>query len=504
MISNSKILIKIFTLNFFLLSCVNKDGEKNKFPNVIYILADDLGYGDLNCYNNESKIKTPNIDRLALDGMMFTDMHSTSSVCTPTRYSILTGEYAWRTKMKSGVLWSYGPLMISNEKETVSKLFKKRNYNTAVIGKWHLGLDWQLKTPYKSSDVIKNDHGLVTDYNEKIIDFSQNPTRGPSNVGFDYNYIIPASLDIPPYVYLENGVFTTPVNDYTMGSNLERDKDGDFWRPGPMAEGFDFFDVLPKFIDKAKNYLTKAKNHDSPFFLYLPLAAPHTPWVPKENYDGVSGAGQYGEFVTMVDDNIGKLLDHLRNLNLEEDTIVVFASDNGPYWKQPYIDEFNHRAAGVLRGMKGDIYDGGHRIPFIVRWPGKIKSASTNNVPNTLASFYSTIADLLKLESTALDSHSIFNQLVEDTKIVTSQPIIHHSSEGHFAIRYRDWKMIEKLGSGGFSLPVTVELLPGLIEARLYNMRDDSTEKINLSIEHPKIISEMKKKLDSIRSISIN
>ena len=206
----------------------------------------------------------------------------------------------------------------------------------------------------------------------------------------------------------------------------------------------------------------------------------------------------------MVDDNIGKLLDHLRNLNLEEDTIVVFASDNGPYWKQPYIDEFNHRAAGVLRGMKGDIYDGGHRIPFIVRWPGKIKSASTNNVPNTLASFYSTIADLLKLESTALDSHSIFNQLVEDTKIVTSQPIIHHSSEGHFAIRYRDWKMIEKLGSGGFSLPVTVELLPGLIEARLYNMRDDSTEKINLSIEHPKIISEMKKKLDSIRSISIN
>ena len=248
-------------MSFFVISCVTKDPYQIKSPNVIYILADDLGYGDLNCYNEDSKIKTPNIDKLASEGMIFTDMHSTSSVCTPTRYSILTGEYAWRTKLKSSVLWSYGPLMISDEKSTVSKLFKKENYNTAVIGKWHLGLDWQLKKNYEKVDVMVNDFGLITDYNEKIVDFSKNPTRGPSNVGFDYHYIIPASLDIPPYVYIENGVYKTPINNYTEGSNLEKDKDGDFWRPGPMAEGFDFYEVLPEFINKAKDYLSLSLIH---------------------------------------------------------------------------------------------------------------------------------------------------------------------------------------------------------------------------------------------------
>ena len=504
MIISNKLFRITLCMSFFVISCVTKDPYQIKSPNVIYILADDLGYGDLNCYNNNSKIKTPNIDKLASEGMIFTDMHSTSSVCTPTRYSILTGEYAWRTRLKSSVLWSYGPLMISDEKSTVSKLFKKENYNTAVIGKWHLGLDWQLKKNYEKVDVIVNDFGLITDYNEKIVDFSKNPTRGPSNVGFDYHYIIPASLDIPPYVYIENGVYKTPINNYTEGSNLEKDKDGDFWRPGPMAEGFDFYEVLPEFINKAKDYLSNAKRKINPFFLYLPLAAPHTPWVPKSGYVGISQAGQYGEFVTMVDDHIGDLLDHLRNLGLEEDTIVVFASDNGPYWKQPYIEEFDHRAAGELRGMKGDIYDGGHRIPYIVRWPGKINAGSKNDIPNTLASFYSTIADLLKLESTVIDSHSIFDQLIDESKTEIARPIIHHSSEGHFAIRFGDWKMIEKLGSGGFSLPVKIEPKSKLNQERLYNMKEDSSEKINLADDYPKIIAEMKYKLDSIRSISMN
>ena len=179
---------------FFIFGCVSKDSSKIKTPNIIYILADDLGYGDLFNYNQDSKIKTPNLDLLARQGMCFTDMHSTSSVCTPTRYSILTGEYAWRTNLKSGVLWSYGPLMIPYDKETVAKLLKRNNYHTAVIGKWHLGLDWQLKIPYDDSDVDVNHLGFITNYNEKIIDFSKAPSRGPSNTGFDYSYIIPAIL----------------------------------------------------------------------------------------------------------------------------------------------------------------------------------------------------------------------------------------------------------------------------------------------------------------------
>ena len=183
-------------------------------------------------------------------------------------------------------------------------------------------------------------------------------------------------MDIPPYVYLEEGIFTNPINDYTEGSNLERDKDGDFWRPGPMAEVFEFYEVLPKFIDKAKDYLIKAKNNDNPFFYIYHLLHLTLHGFQNPNYNGISNAGQYGEFVTMVDDQVGNLLEHLKELGLEEDTIVIFTSDNGPYWKQPYIDEFDHRAAGELRGMKGDIYDGGHRIPYIVKWPGNIKPGS--------------------------------------------------------------------------------------------------------------------------------
>ena len=238
-------LVYYFLVFFMVLGCATEQQQKPNRPNIIYILADDLGYGDLKYYNNNSKIKTPHLDRLARQGMSFMDMHSTSSVCTPTRYSILTGEYAWRTQLKKGVLWSYGPLMIPDQKETVAKLLQRNDYQTAVVGKWHLGLDWQLKPNYREDQVIRRAPGMVTDHSEEIIDFSKNPTKGPRDVGFDYSYILPASLDIPPYVYLENEKFTQPVNDYSDGSNLDGDKDYDFWRPGPMAEGFDFHEVLP-------------------------------------------------------------------------------------------------------------------------------------------------------------------------------------------------------------------------------------------------------------------
>ena len=274
-------LVYYFLVLFMVLGCATEQQQKPNRPNIIYILADDLGYGDLKYYNNNSKIKTPHLDRLARQGMSFMDMHSTSSVCTPTRYSILTGEYAWRTQLKKGVLWSYGPLMIPDQKETVAKLLQRNDYQTAVVGKWHLGLDWQLKPNYREDQVIRRAPGMVTDHSEEIIDFSKNPTKGPRDVGFDYSYILPASLDIPPYVYLENEKFTQPVNDYSDGSNLDGDKDYDFWRPGPMAEGFDFYEVLPTFIQKAKAYINQATQKEAPFFLYLPLAAPHTPLGPQ-------------------------------------------------------------------------------------------------------------------------------------------------------------------------------------------------------------------------------
>lgn len=483
------------------LGCSSREVTHEKSPNVIYILADDLGYGDLSIYNPQSRIKTPYLDQMARDGMRFTDMHSTSAVCTPTRYSILTGEYAWRTPLKRGVLWSYGPLMISETKETVPKLFKNNNYQTAVIGKWHLGLDWVLKNPFDSTQVNRNKQGLIIDYNQNQIDFSKPPKRGPFDVGFDYSYIIPASLDIPPYVYIENGQFTQAVNDYTQGSNLNADYDGPFWRPGPMAEDFDFYEVLPTFISKAKAFITNANEQTSPFFLYLPLAAPHTPWVPKEEEKGLSEAGMYGDFVSMVDRYVGELISHVDELGLKEETLIVFTSDNGPYWKEKYIQSFQHRAAGNLKGMKGDIYEGGHRIPFIVQWPGKVKAGSESNNPNTLANFYATMAEFFGAPSPPPDSYSVFKELTDESHIPEIKPIIHHSSNGHFALRKGKWKFVEKLGSGGFSKPSSIQTPKGASQEQLYNLEGDLAEQFDLSKKHPEELNQFKRMLDSIRSL---
>ena len=483
-------------------SCLPEKKSNIKLPNIIYILADDLGYGDLSIYNKASKIKTPHLNQLASEGMRFMDMHSTSSVCTPTRYSILTGEYAWRTSLKSGVLWSYGPLMIPDEKETVAKLLQRNGYQTAVVGKWHLGLDWQLKTSYRENQVIRNDFGLITDYKEEIIDFSKNPTKGPTQVGFDYSYILPASLDIPPYVYLENEKFTQPISTYTNGSNLEGDKDYDFWRPGPMAEGFDFYDVLPNFIQKAKAFIDKAQKNDAPFFLYLPLAAPHTPWVPKEKDPYKFDVGMYGAFVQMVDDQIGHLLAYIDAQGIAEETLVVFTSDNGPYWKPHHIEKYNHRAAKHLKGMKGDIYEAGHRVPFIVRWPNRISQGSVAYGAHSLANFYATVAELLSTSSKALDSYSLLGQLTDSNSLKEVNPIIHHSSLGHFAIRYGDWKMIEKRGSGGFTPPTNLPTPRGETPERLFNLKDDPSENNNISYKFPKKLEQLKKQLDSIKHLN--
>ena len=497
---------QLFPINilvfFFFLGCAPENKTQNKHPNIIYILADDLGYGDLSIYNEASKIKTPHLDQMAREGMRFMDMHSTSSVCTPTRYSILTGEYAWRTALKKGVLWSYGPLMIPNEKETVAKLLQRNGYQTAVVGKWHLGLDWQLKTPYQENHLIKNDWGLITDYKEEIIDFSKNPSRGPTQVGFDYSYILPASLDIPPYVYLENEKFTQPIRSYTDGSNMEGDKDYDFWRPGPMAEGFDFYEVLPNFINKAKAFIDKAQKKEAPFFLYLPLTAPHTPWVPKATAPYPSEAGIYGAFVQLVDDQVGQLLAYLDDQGIAEETLVVFTSDNGPYWKPHHIEKYGHKAAAHLRGMKGDIYEAGHRVPFIIKWPGKLQPGSSSFHPNSLANFYATVADLLETPSRALDSYSLFDEWTKKENNWEFKPIIHHSSNGHYALRYGDWKMIEKRGSGGFSPPTTEPTPLGGIQERLFNLKDDPSEGVDLSQKYPGQLRKMKQILDSIKQLN--
>ena len=486
-----------------------KKNEVIKNPNIVYILADDMGYGDVSIYNAASKIKTPHIDQLASEGMRFTDAHSPSSVCTPTRYGILTGRYCWRTNLKAGVLRGYGQSLLEKDRTTIASLLKKQKYTTGIIGKWHLGLDWVLKNEYKDSlnnkSVIRNEFGLITHMNGDWIDFSQKPADGPLNHGFDYSYILPASLDMEPYCYLENDILTAIPNEHTEGNDLNTGSyaTGAFWRPGRIAKGFDFYEVLPTFINQANKFVAAHANDKNPFFLYLPLAAPHSPWVPKKDYDGKSGAGQYGDFVQMVDAQVGNFLKQLDETGVADNTIVIFTSDNGPFWKPDFIERFDHRAASIYRGMKADAYEGGHRVPFIVRWPGKIEAGSKSDFKTTLTNLMATCADLLGVkldEHSGEDSQSILPVLLNDKNNVEKEiPIIHHSSLGHFAVRLGDWKLIEQRGSGGFSAPASYNPKPGEPAGQLYNLKEDPSETINVYSDYPEITQRLKKTLEEIK-----
>ncbi|MGI9138128.1 MAG: sulfatase family protein, partial [Sediminibacterium sp.] len=375
---------------FFIVLCwvYNTNAQtKSSLPNIVYILADDLGYGDVFVNNPESKIKTPHIDRLATQGMRFTDAHTTSSVCTPSRYSIMTGSYPWRSRLPIGVLRGYSRTLIYPQQKTIANLLKTKSYHTAVVGKWHLGIDWVLKEAFKDSihpNYNKdNMYGIRDEMNPNQINFDKAPTAGPLTQGFDYSYILPASLDMPPYCYLENDQLTEMPSGFTPGNKLESGYTGPFWRPGLMSPSFDFINVLPTFTNKAIAFIQKQQQSTQPYFLYFPMPAPHTPWMPTDNYKGKSKAGEYGDYVMMVDDAVGAVLKVLDSLGMSNNTIVLFASDNGPYWRENFVAEFNHKAAGSFRGMKGDAFEGGHRVPFIVRYPGKVKAGSVSNAPTT-------------------------------------------------------------------------------------------------------------------------
>ena len=475
--------------------------QKNKKPNIIYILADDLGYGDVSAYNTEGAIATPNIDKLAAQGMRFTDAHSPSSVCTPTRYALLTGRYPWRSRLPVGVLRGYSRTLIENNRPTVASLLKSYGYQTAVVGKWHLGLDWVVN---KGQENLLNteEYGIKSEMSPEDIDFAQNPSQGPNTLGFNYSYILPASLDMPPYCYLENQKLTELPTAYTDGNKLESGYTGPFWRAGKKSPSFDFYEVLPTFAHKAEDFLKK-QSKSKPFFLYLPLAAPHTPWVPKKGYVGKSKAGEYGDFVQQVDAAVGKVLHILDSMGLSDNTIVIFASDNGPYWRENFVAKYNHKAAGDFRGMKGDAFEGGHRIPFIVRWKGKVKAGTTSDATTTLTNLLATCADILgnkEAQYRVEDSYSILPVLLGKTKHVPNQiAVVHSSSIGFYAIRKGDWKLIEGLGSGGFTEPRKIDPKAGESTGQLYNLTTDKHEDHDVYAKYPEKVNELRALLSEIK-----
>lgn len=485
-------------------SCEIKKEPTIKAPNIIYILADDLGYGDVSALNKESKIRTPHIDQLAAEGMTFTDAHSNSAVCTPTRYGVLTGQYSWRSRIKSGVLLGYSPSLIESTTPTVAKYLQKQGYTTACIGKWHLGIDFKLKdgSYHQGETGVEFTRELIGFKEHTKIDFSTEAKGGAKEAGFDYSFILPASLDFEPYMYLENNLTVEAPTAHTPGNDLDSDPwaTGAFWRKGQMAPSFSFEGVLPTFTEKAIQFLQKQQSTDQPFFLYFPMNAPHTPWVPTQQYEGSSNAGQYGDFVQMVDAEVGKLLKALKEYHLEENTLVIFTSDNGAYWRTELIEKFEHRANLNFKGMKADIWEGGHRVPFFVKYPGNVKPGTVSNKAISLTDFFATTQDLLGGQSAkAQDSFSFLSLLKGNEENYQRAPVIHHSSKGKFAIRSKNWKYIEGLGSGGFSEPVSIEIKDGGPEGQLYNMINDPHETTNLYQSEPEVVKEMKELLMEIR-----
>ena len=447
-------------------------------PNVVVILADDLGYGDPGAYNASSKIPTPHIDQLASEGRLFTDAHSPSSVCTPTRYALLTGRYSWRTRLKQGVLLGYGASLIDTNRTTIASLLNEEGYRTGGVGKWHLGLQ-----------------------NEKPTDYSRPLRPGPVTSGFDYYWGIPSSLDFGPYLYFENDQTVTLPTDSTQGSSeccL-----GPFWRAGRMAPDFEHDQVLPNITEHAVEFVEQSAGGEDPFFLYLPYSAPHTPWLPTGEYEGSSKAGMYGDFVAQVDASVGSVLDALDRADVAENTLVIFTSDNGAIWPPRQVEKFDHRANYRWRGMKADIWEGGHRVPFIVRWPGEVPPGTTSEATISQVDLLRTIASAVGAgmpEGAGPDSYDLLPAFTgANYESPIRGPVVQHSSNGMFALRSGPWKLIEGRGSGGFTEPVSVEIEEGEPEGQLYNLAEDPDESNNLYQKRPELVDSLQSVLDRIR-----
>ena len=436
-------------------------------PNVVVILADDLGYGDIERYNPRSQIPTPNLNQLADEGMRFTDAHSPSAVCTPTRYGLLTGQYAWRTPKKRGVFDGYAPLLIDTTRLTLPKLFRQHGFVTGATGKWHLG--------FGSRDSTQYDQPL---------------DPGPNAIGFDFFWGIVASPSRSPYVYIENtGIEAFPADSIAGSAHRRRGGDG-FWRPGLIAPGYRHADVLPRMVDKSVSFIEENADR-SPFFLYVALTAPHTPWLPGDEYRGMSKAGYYGDFVVHLDHAVGEIL-HALDMVMDN-TLVIFTSDNGAHWPVADRTTFGHDANGPFRGQKADIWEGGHRVPFIVRWPGFVEPGTTSDQLVSLTDFMATAATLLGIDlphEAAEDSYD-FYPVLTGTGVGTREAMVQHSLHGMFALRQGRWKLIPERGSGGFTNPRRIIPEPGEPIGQLYDLYNDPAEQFNLYLDRPAVVDSL-------------
>jgi arylsulfatase A len=462
-------------------------------PNILILYADDMGYGDLGCNNPKSKIPTPHLDRLATQGARFTDGHSSSGICTPSRYALLTGRHHWRDF--HGITNSFGPSVFKPDQLTMPAMLKSRGYATAAIGKWHLGWDW---------DAIRKDKGNQPEH----FDWTKAIPGGPTKVGFD-RYFGDDVINFPPYAFIENDRVTqipTVMKDEKQWKPI---KEGNWeCRPGPMVAGWDPYQVLPTLTQRGVEYLDSRKGQSEPFFLYFAFPCPHAPIIPNDEFDGKSQAGPFGDFVAQTDDIVGKLLAALERAGLSENTIVVFTADNGPeHYAYERDAKFQHWSAAPFRGLKRDLYEGGHHVPFLVRWPGVIKPGTTSKAlvsqVDLLATF-AAVMDYTLPDSAAVDSHNMLPYLRGEAERVREACVQNTNANG-YALRQGDWLLIQakdgyvtarnKAWESRHDYPADDQN-----PVELYNLAEDIEQKKNLAAAQPERVASMVAALQEIRA----
>ena len=447
-------------------------------PNVIVILGDDMGIDSVSAFNTKMGLKTPAIDQLASEGMSFMDAHSTSGVCSPTRYGLLTGRYNWRSRLKRGIVGQWERPLIANARLTLPEMFRAQGYATCMIGKWHLGWNW----PGKG--------GGVTEKLDKI-DFTKPIAGGPNSHGFDY-YFGDDVPNWPPYVWRENvnllGNLTAQIKQGTMVGVSA----------GPAVPDWDFSAVLLEYGKRCAEYVRGRKGKEQPFFLYFPMPSPHTPIAPGGKFKGITGISPYADFLVETDWAVSEIMKALKDTDQADNTVVFFTCDNGtsPKANFPQLDTAGVHLNVNWRGWKADAYEGGHRVPFIVRWPGQVKPGTRSTQTITLTDIMATCAGILGAElpaNAAEDSVSLLPVLRgKKMEKPLHDVVIHHSGSGHFAIRKAQWKLLLCRGSGGWSPPRETEAakkkLPML---QLYDLANDPKESKNLHAQYPDKVKEL-------------
>ena len=477
---------------------VHAAAGKTARPNILIILADDMGYGDVNALNPGSKVPTPNLDRLAAGGLNFTDAHSSGSYCVPSRYGLLTGRYMWRTRLGSGGnLANFGGTLIEAGRKTLADLLHAQGYYTGLVGKWHQGIDWKLRDE-TAREAIRDDPNYQDFAN---IDFASRVVKGPQDYGFDYSFGTAGSAEMNPATFIENNRVTVIP---ALSSEAAREKYGEWFGRDDniVAEGYTMDRLVPTLSDKACEFVETATRTrpEQPFFLYYAMTAPHNPIVPNQEFVGTSRAGAYGDFVVEVDHHVGRILDKLAELKIEQNTIVLFTSDNGPVnrtrgyrarWVRGDTGIHGHDSNGPFVGWKAGLQEGGHRVPFIVRWPGQVEPGKRCATTIIFNDVIPTLAEALQIEldnATAEDGRSFYPALTGAARPQSfHEAIVHNHSNGTFAIRQGDFKLTVN-GPKSIAQVLDVDFPVSLV---LHDLRSDVEETTDVSQDHPERARKM-------------